>query len=390
MGIFVSRLPTTDLGPRSTYVIRELHLENFRALREFGMTGLGRVNLLVGTNNCGKTSVLEAIHVLAAPGTPGPLWNALARRGEIRDDSDEREVDVAHIVHGHEIEVGGYFSVSGKNDDDERSVRATFIERDPQQLLQQKWRSSRQRSLFEADPDDEASLGSIDLSLEWNSPDQSPKLQWPLTRRGALLREVLPASSRQVIDGASPVQFITTEGLTRDHVVALFEATVLTPDETMVVEALRTIEPEIERLASVGSSRRYGYGFGSRGGIAMLVGGKRVPIGSMGDGVWRLLGIALSLVRAERGILLIDEIDTGLHYSVLVDMWRLVYETAKRLEVQIFATTHSRDCYEALASVAEAGRYDISLQRIERGKPLAIAFSEAEIVQAAERGIEVR
>ena len=122
----------------------------------------------------------------------------------------------------------------------------------------------------------------------------------------------------------------------------------------------------------------------------MLVGGKRVPIGSMGDGVWRLLGIALSLVRAERGILLIDEIDTGLHYSVLVDMWRLVYETAKRLEVQIFATTHSRDCYEALASVAEAGRYDISLQRIERGKPLAIAFSEAEIVQAAERGIEVR
>lgn len=42
-------------------MLRTLHVENFRALREFRMKGLGRVNLLVGTNNCGKTSVLEAV-----------------------------------------------------------------------------------------------------------------------------------------------------------------------------------------------------------------------------------------------------------------------------------------------------------------------------------------
>lgn len=122
----------------------------------------------------------------------------------------------------------------------------------------------------------------------------------------------------------------------------------------------------------------------------MLLGDQRVPIGSMGDGIWRLLGIALALVRAEGGILLVDEIDTGLHYSVLVDMWNLVFETAKRLDVQVFATTHSRDCYEALAAVAQKGRHDISLQRIERGKPLAVAFTESEIREAAARGIEVR
>jgi AAA15 family ATPase/GTPase len=110
----------------------------------------------------------------------------------------------------------------------------------------------------------------------------------------------------------------------------------------------------------------------------------------MGDGIWRLLGIALSLVTTRGGVLLIDEIDTGLHYSVLVDMWRLVLETARSLDVQVFATTHSRDCYEALAAVAEPGRNEISLQRIERGKASAIAFSEAEIRQAAERGLEVR
>lgn len=122
----------------------------------------------------------------------------------------------------------------------------------------------------------------------------------------------------------------------------------------------------------------------------MMVGGRRIPIGSMGDGIWRLLGVALALTSARGGVLLIDEIDTGLHYSVLVDMWRLVFKTACSLDVQVFATTHSRDCYEALASVTEAGRTEISLQRIERGRLDAIAFTEVEIQQAAERGLEVR
>lgn len=122
----------------------------------------------------------------------------------------------------------------------------------------------------------------------------------------------------------------------------------------------------------------------------MMVAGQRIPIGSMGDGIWRLLGIALALVQARGGVLLVDEIDTGLHYSVLIDMWRLVFETARQLDVQVFATTHSRDCYEALAAVTEPDRTEISLQRIERGKREAIAFSEVEIRQAAERGLEVR
>ncbi len=70
----------------------------------------------------------------------------------------------------------------------------------------------------------------------------------------------------------------------------------------------------------------------------------RIPIGSLGDGIWRMLGLILVLVRSQDGVVLIDEIDTGLHFTVLSNMWKLVYETAKRLNVQVFATTHSNDC----------------------------------------------
>ena len=74
-------------------------------------------------------------------------------------------------------------------------------------------------------------------------------------------------------------------------------------------------------------------------------------------------------------------------------MWKLIYKTAKRLNMQVFATTHSRDCYESLAvlcreQVGEGS--DITIQRIEKGRRGAVGYSEQEIVTAAERGMEVR
>jgi hypothetical protein len=352
-------------------VLRQLHIQNFRALRDYRMNDLSRVNLLVGTNNCGKTSVLEAIHVLSAPGA-APVWDALMRRGEVRLDGEAPEVELAHLVHKRSVTPGILFSIEATNDVGSRSLVAHLLGHVP----------------GPREPVNTAIEGPSDvLQLVWNLPESSQEqlLSWTLTPRGGLFEDTFVTLPRLKNVRPAGVHFLTTEGLTQEYIVSLLDETVLTPHEADVIRALQTIEPGIERLASVGASRARG-----RGGIAMLVNGERIPIGSMGDGIWRLLGIALALVRAEGGVLLVDEIDTGLHYTVLVDMWRLVYETATRLNVQVFATTHSRDCYEALAAITEPGRHDISLQRIERDQPVAVAFSESEIRAAAERGIEVR
>jgi AAA15 family ATPase/GTPase len=119
----------------------------------------------------------------------------------------------------------------------------------------------------------------------------------------------------------------------------------------------------------------------------------RIPIGSMGDGIWRMLGLALVLVQSENGILLIDEIDTGLHHTVMERLWRLIYEAAQKYNIQILATTHSHDCYQALATICRenvSAGSNVTIQRIERGRDHAIAYSEQEIIAAAERYIEVR
>jgi ABC-type branched-subunit amino acid transport system ATPase component len=372
-------------------MLRDLRISGFRGLRELTMSGLGRVNLLVGTNNCGKTTVLEAISLLSAPGTATPLWQVQSRRGEFVEHA-ERQMDVAQILNGRELAMGHRFHIIGLNTDGSYAkMSAFFVVSDvtPKEV---------------EDDDGEDEVGSptalrepLALQLEWREGPSLehvtlpvPTVRLPVTRLGGVHdQRMLSARDASTSGARRPVFFIATDGLTRQQIVSMFERIVLTPDETTVLQALHTIEPGIERIASIGTQAKR-VSRGGRGGLAMMVAGQRVPVGSMGDGLWRLLGVALAMVQARGGVLLVDEIDTGLHYSVLVDMWRLVLETARRLDVQVFATTHSRDCYEALAAVTEPGRTEISLQRIERGRVEAVAFTELEIRQAGERGLEVR
>jgi len=176
------------------------------------------------------------------------------------------------------------------------------------------------------------------------------------------------------------------------QVIHELDSVLLTPNETIVLEALQSIDPDIERLAvsldTVSAEGRFG-------GVIVNCRNRppRLPIGTFGEGVWRMLGIALSLTWCKDGILLIDDIDSGLHYTVMERMWKLIFATSKALNVQVFATTHSRDCIESLASIARSDVYEnseVMIHRIEAGKTHSIAYSEGGVSAVAEFGNEVR
>src|ERR1017187_5221398 len=119
-------------------MISGVQIEGYRGFKQFEMNDLGRVNLLVGTNNSGKTSVLEAIDILSSKGDPISLWNVLARRGEtlaaIQSQgpqgvrTQQLEADICHLFTGHEVHPGSAFSFVAKNESPERSVVFTVVE----------------------------------------------------------------------------------------------------------------------------------------------------------------------------------------------------------------------------------------------------------------------
>ncbi|HZI05774.1 MAG TPA: AAA family ATPase [Archangium sp.] len=198
------------------------------------------------------------------------------------------------------------------------------------------------------------------------------------------------AAAIRPADKASKVRFMETASPPVSELRLLWDAVVLTPDEAKVTSALQIIEPDIERLAALS-----GTGLPMGGGMFVRLRGsdERIPLGSMGEGIKRLLALSLNLVSSAGGYLLVDEIDTGLHHSVMTQMWRLVVEVARRLDVQVLATTHSLDCVRSLAALYEESpgvRELISLHRIERGAEASVPYSADEILAASQHQMELR
>jgi AAA domain, putative AbiEii toxin, Type IV TA system len=341
----------------------------------FELQQLGKLNLLVGTNNSGKTSILEAVQLLNSQSNFESLREVMIGRGEyiLSDErAGGRELDVRHLFYGHEIDEGSKFSIFGNNYNDGEGITVSV-------------EHTGQLSLFE-------DLREFVLVIEWLG-QENESIKLPLSSKEGLPLDYVRRVRRDFKNLGSKTQFVTSSSLTSEKMIELFDQVVLTPEEELVTEALQTIEPNIDRIASVGSEK-YRY-TGSRSGfvVRLTEGDQRIPIGSMGDGIWRMLGLTLAIVNARNGVLLVDEIDTGLHFSAMSDMWKLIWETAKRLNVQVFATTHNSDCWTSLAAIASnesPSEEGITIQRIEKGKPNSIVFTERQVVIAAERGIEVR
>lgn len=341
----------------------------------FELQQLGKLNLLVGTNNSGKTSILEAVQLLNSQSNFESLRDVMIGRGEyiLSDEQGSgRELDVRHLFYGHEIDEGSKFSIFGNHHNDGEGITVSV-------------EHTGQLSLFE-------DLREFVLAMEWLG-QENESIKLPLSSKEGLPLDYVRRIRRDFKNLGSRTQFVTSSSLTSDKMIELFDQVVLTPEEDLVTEALQTIEPSIDRIASVGSEK-YRY-TGSRSGFVVRLtdGDQRIPIGSMGDGIWRMLGLTLAIVNARNGVLLVDEIDTGLHFSAMSDMWKLIWETAKRLNVQVFATTHNSDCWTSLAAIASnenPSEESITIQRIDKGKPNSVVFTEQQVVIAAERGIEVR
>ncbi len=189
------------------------------------------------------------------------------------------------------------------------------------------------------------------------------------------------------------LESLSTKLLDNNEISRLWNEVALTSSEEIVVDALRpVVGMALDRIAVIGDRTRLHRAGGRRVVAKLEHMAKLVPLKRLGHGAQRLFGISLALANCRDGILIINEIENGIHHSIHQDIWRMIFRTAKEGNVQVFATTHSWDCIAGFAIAAGEVPANGTFYRLERVEDElhAIGYSEECLEVAAQQRVEVR
>lgn len=347
-------------------MLESVTIRGYRCFAELRVEGLTRINLLVGKNNAGKTSLLEALELLLLRAQPDCVIRSSWRREEMsshgvdpsRSGPEELLLDARQLFHGRHLDTTTSFLIEG-TDEHETPLKIHA------------WIGSR--------PDDRKLAASDERG---NTED------WELRRTAIEIRK--PWRHENLDRMISPFIFASMAGIDSHERARLWNLIVGNESEDFVTSAIQLLEPGIERVIfTVGD----GHGQTPAAFVRMRGMAERVPLGSLGHGASRLLDLALLMVQARGGAFLVDEIEIGLHHSTMESVWRLIIENARRLDLQVFATTHSQDCLRALANLYRHDRSmsdTVSLHRLDVGATRTERFSMDDVEIADEAHLELR
>jgi len=329
-------------------MMKSLHIKNYKLFEDLKIPNLGRVNLIAGKNNVGKTALLEALRIYVGEGDPRILSSIVTKRGDVNQFKN-------------------------------REIESLFFNRDKKNTIR---------------------INDIKIGYKLVN-DYSGKFQ--------VLKEDYGIHTPEILEHFN--QLNSNNGHQYDKAIYipasidfdnsdLWDKISLTDKEDYVIEALQLVIPELIRINVKATDKR---------AMMRLKGYTNpIPLKNYGDGSNRVFTIALGMVNASNNILLIDEFETGLHYSLQKVLWEFVFELAKKFNVQVFATTHSWDCIDAFAEIGNEKKnmgcgkffrfdrkksdkiFKIKGENRDNDKIIAVEYSQEELQIAVEKRIETR
>lgn len=363
----------------------DLTIKGFRGFENLEIKRLGRVNLIVGKNSVGKSSLLDAVKVYAAQRRYPVLVDILERRDEVSDDvdSDDRPMVLLNwesLFHGRRIISDSYISIGTRDKSSQIRIAPANIQ-DP---------------LSGLDVRSTEGLPSLEVVLGEDLLERIPLVSMDFYRRNFRL---FRNSQHQDLSGMV-YQSLGPDVIGNSDLARLWDGVALTDDEVLAEYGLNLIfNGKVERVSMIGddhgSRSRY-----QRRAIARIADERDpVPIRSLGEGATRTFSTALALANSRDGFLLIDEVENGLHWSVQYDFWRMVIRTAHENNVQVFATTHSSDSEKWFVKALESIRSEEGLEEVDSAfirlvsgdqGVYAIEYSEKLVKLAVEIGRELK
>jgi len=345
--------------------ITELNIETYRGIRDLEIKNLGDINILVGDNNCGKTSVLEVLKMLSQPNDIGSIIKvALSRKNRVKPKD---VVDTALTIFRKEVPHDGQ---DYKNMRDSFSLLMSCCLNDKWLSLEMFAELSKKLNFMNENNDEFDSVidGTIRVT---NDSIKSADILFSIESDSKLNVDTTEEIYKSVFMPVNVNLYASCVGLYTD--------VIKTGKKDIFIQVLKIFDENINDISIVEEM------------IWIHHKNKEtMPLFSYGSGMQKALLMSIVLIMAKDGVLLIDEVETALHTSALKEVFEFLIEACKTMNVQLFATTHSIEAVDKLLSTANSnGDIDeirvITLKKNDKtGKTLARVLDGKEALEDRE------
>jgi predicted ATPase len=348
-------------------MIESISIENFRGFEHLCLQGLRPFNLVVGRNASGKTAFLESVF-LAGTGHPNIALRLRQQRfpGQVAAVVDRPGYEEVWRDLFFRFDQARTVSIQIKGSPE--STRSTRIYyRDQEEVL----------TPIASGSEDTTAIVPIEFEHQ-DSSGETQRFPVEVGPEGPVIKGVPTAASMSYFPS----------GFKSDAQEAARRFSDLSKkrQDERVVATLKKVFPFIEDLSVQVSGMLYSL----YAGVTGL--DEKMPVSLVSEGLFRLLSYILAVPSHSKGVILIDEVENGLYYQTMPDAWRILMDFCTEYETQLFVSTHSKECLDAWAQVAEGREQDFCLLRTkkENGVCTVQAASGLSFRNAIEQDIEVR
>ncbi len=305
------------------YGVREhfksIYIEKYKFFKKFRLEKFNKINIIAGFNNAGKTSLLEAIYLLTQRNDISSHFNLIRQKNKITTLTPT----LLNALFQDKIDIQGEF--------DNSTVSVEMLKYDDASIDKQ---------------DDYIASYKLNSSVDGESVNNTVHtFMHERMRRNADQVSHLCSSSFK-----SPY-FYDIDELLKDYNKSLGANLISKKIQnnegirsaiSLVVDFLNEIEPTIKDVRFTEDMDLKRFIVESSFDID-----RNFDLTSYGEGIQRIFYIALSFAACRNGVLFIDEFETAIHYSLLLQFTRFTQELSERFNVQLFLTSHSGECISA-------------------------------------------
>ena len=294
-------------------------IEQYKIFKNFKIDKLNRINIFAGFNNTGKTTLLEAIYLL----TKQNNIEAYFQYVKLKNKLPKLNIDYMKEYFKDDIKISGQFNEVTTNIHIRKFVASDIDKKDDYSASYEAIgviddeRTNNIIHTFKVNP----LIRYVDkVELLCNSIFKSPYFYNQKELIETYSKSLKSGELEEIISFIKEHIDSNIEGISHDGI-----------DTFIVKHKIPTNSPELT---------------------------------SYGEGLQRIFEIALAFINCKNGVLLLDELETAIHYSLLVDFTKFIQELARKFNVQVFITSHSKECIDAFVN-NEFKNDDISAYLLE-------------------------